>query len=120
MSVECLHPSAQPIVINREDVPKHDFAQVEVATLFSKPEISVAVVELDGQNELGCNTTSDMYYYVIEGEGKFVIDGKEYPVFAGSLVVIPKGYSYYDVGQLTMLSIATPSFNPEDVVPGSS
>ena len=107
-----------PLVVNENDLQEHKFANVLVKELFAgdSPSISVARITLDGENEANKNTGSDMFYYVVEGEGKFIIDGQTHEVSAGSLVCIPKGITYQDMGKLTMISLALPKFNQEDVV----
>jgi len=83
------------------------------------PQMSVALIELDGTNEAVKNKDCDATYYVLEGNGTFTIGEGEkldvYNVEKGDLVVIPKGTLYQDSGKMIMLSFCTPAFDPEQV-----
>ena len=108
----------QVSVINENDIEQFTFASVKVRELFKTddPSISVAEINLSGENDKNKNTGSDMFYYVIEGNGRFIINDKEYAVKKGSLVFIPKGASYQDIGELKMISLAIPKFDQKNVV----
>lgn len=79
------------------------------------PRLSVNLIELNGQNQSVTNIVSDMFYYVIEGTGTFLIDKQAHQVESGDLVVIPKGSKYQDSGQMKLLAIASPRFDPKGI-----
>ena len=108
----------EEIIVNENNIQEFTFANVQVKELFNSddPSVSIANIRLSGKNEKNKNIGSDMFYYVTEGEGMFVINDKKYPVSKGSLVCIPMGAVYQDSGNLTMLSISVPKFNRESAV----
>jgi mannose-6-phosphate isomerase-like protein (cupin superfamily) len=55
----------------------------------------------------------DFLYYVLDGEGYFIIDGQNEECKKGDLVVIPAESRFRYVGKLRMLLITTPAFYPE-------
>ena len=52
-------------------------------------------------------------YYVLEGEGKCVIDGEEHHLKKGDCVVYPPGVAYKHLKGLTLLAISAPCFDRE-------
>ncbi|MFC1653886.1 GNAT family N-acetyltransferase [Patescibacteria group bacterium] len=113
-------PIIRPRVIPEADSPVQRFGPLEVTEMLNSTEshqVSVAVVELDGENEVGRNTRSDAAYYVLNGEGSFFLENdgemQEHQVFPGDLVFIPRGVMYSDSGKMTLLAINTPSYDPE-------
>jgi mannose-6-phosphate isomerase-like protein (cupin superfamily) len=60
--------------------------------------------------EMGYDTESDVAYYVLEGEGKCVIDGEEYYIKKGDLVFYTNGTPYKHLKGLTLLAISNPPF----------
>ncbi len=55
----------------------------------------------------------DFIYYIIDGNGHFIIDDQKEHCEKGDLVVIPAGAKFRYVGKLRMLLITTPPFYPE-------
>ena len=87
----------------------------ELLTAHDAPEISIAIVELDGTNAEQRNNKSDTYYFILDGEGTFTIDGNTFAVKKGDLALVPKGSAYFDSGNLTMLAICNPRFDADSV-----
>lgn len=52
-------------------------------------------------------------YYILNGNGHFLIDGNEEICKAGDLVIIPSGKPFKYAGNLRMLLNVTPPFKPE-------
>lgn len=89
-------------------------------TLFVDDHESIALVTLDGINDVIRNEGSDMTYTVTGGSGKFYIgrgpfDSEVVDVIPGSVVEIPRGSTYQDIGSLTMLATARPPFDQSKV-----
>lgn len=107
--------------ISVTDIKKTDLVDrgvIKVQQLLNDSDtgnVSVAVIHLDGINKNNRNNVSDMCYFVLKGEGKFIIDRKEYKVNEGSLVTIPKNTVYHDEGKMTLLSISSPRFDVKNV-----
>ena len=57
-------------------------------------EFSCTLVEIDGKHGMMNNPIEDRIYFVLEGVGVFILDGKEQKVGAQDLVFIPKNTPY--------------------------
>ena len=53
-------------------------------------------------------------YYVLEGSGHLELDGERYPIAEGSAVLIHPGCRHRAVGDLRILVIPVPAFDPAD------
>jgi len=62
------------------------------------------------------NKVSTFIYYVLEGEGRFYIDGVETLVKATDLIVIPPNTKIYYLGAMKLNLITVPAWSPEDEV----
>ena len=51
---------------------------------------------------------TDEFYYVIDGEGTMVLDGKEIELHEGVVVYVPRGVRHKAVGKLTVLTVCIP------------
>ncbi|MEK7065953.1 MAG: cupin domain-containing protein, partial [Patescibacteria group bacterium] len=60
------------------------------------------------------NSSSDAFYYVIEGAGDFHVNGETVSVQGGDLVFIPRGTPYFDSGNMRMIAFNSPRFQRED------
>lgn len=56
---------------------------------------------------------SEFNYYVLEGNGYFIINDEEQAVAQGDLIVLPPNTKYTFGGKLKMLLINTPHYSPE-------
>lgn len=76
-------------------------------------DFSAARVEINGNHGEMKNTREDRIYFILKGEGKFVINDKENAVSQNDLVFIPKDTPYNIIGTMTYLLICSPAFNAE-------
>lgn len=53
-------------------------------------------------------------YYVLHGEGFFELDGDRIPVRPGFSAMIKPGCRHRAVGNLTILNVPIPAFDPDD------
>jgi mannose-6-phosphate isomerase-like protein (cupin superfamily) len=51
---------------------------------------------------------TDEFYYIIDGQGKMVLDDEEIEVHKGLVVYVPRGVRHKAVGNLTVLTICIP------------
>lgn len=58
--------------------------------------------------------TSAFIFYVIEGEGVWVVDGVSHPVQATDVVVVPAGAAFYYRGALKQVCITAPAWTEEN------
>lgn len=59
------------------------------------------------------NQQCDELAYVVEGEGKLVLNQKEYKLSAGDVVVIEAGEKYYWEGEMKLFLSCSPAWNKE-------
>lgn len=57
--------------------------------------------------------TSAFVFYIIEGEGEWVIDGVTHAVEATDVVVVPPGAAFYYCGNLKQVCITAPAWDEE-------
>lgn len=105
-------------IIHSEEVNPEQFEAISVKELLDRndsPDMSCALIKLDGKNKKNKNLGTDSYYFVLDGAGTFTIMDMEYNVKKGDLIRIPKGIEYFDSGKMTLLSFCSPRFDPEKV-----
>ena len=63
------------------------------ATIFESPRLLVGLnaFEPGQQHALHAHAGQDKVYYVLEGTGLFLLDGRELPMRPGDLLVAPEG-----------------------------
>ncbi|MBU1199496.1 MAG: AraC family ligand binding domain-containing protein [Nanoarchaeota archaeon] len=100
--------------IKSEEIKENDFGSIKVRNILADSnyeKFSVAVVKIVGEQKFGLDKESDTSYYILDGEGKFFIEDKEFSVKKGDLVFIPKNTKYKDSGQMTLLAFSSPKFD---------
>ncbi|WP_456455020.1 cupin domain-containing protein [Methanopyrus sp.] len=86
-----------------------------VRELYSNDKVSVAEVSVQGEGEEHYHRRTFEVYYVIDGRGKVVLNGRPVDVGPGDVVAIEPGIRHKVVGNLKMLVVCIPPFDPEDV-----
>lgn len=85
------------------------------ATLFQSPHLLVGLNAFEpGQaHELHSHAGMDKMYYVLEGDGVFLLDGRELPMAAGDLLMapddVPHGIRNTGTGRLLVLAVLAPA-----------
>ncbi len=51
---------------------------------------------------------TDEFYYVIDGQGKMLLDGEEIELHKGVVVYVPRGVKHKAWGKLTVLTVCIP------------
>lgn len=103
-----------PTVIRPEAHAIFDAAKMGKTTLFSSPRLLVGLNAFEpGQaHALHAHHGMDKVYHVLEGEGRFLLDGREVPMRAGDLLVAPDGVPHgvhnSSTGRLVVLAILAP------------
>ena len=72
------------------------------------------VVEISKDSRPHFHKKMTEIYYVLEGEGKLEIDGDSVALKPGVSVLIPPGKLHRAVGELKILNVPVPAFDPED------
>jgi mannose-6-phosphate isomerase-like protein (cupin superfamily) len=79
-------------------------------------DMNGAVIKLDGRYpDKGCliNTQCKEMVYIMKGDGKIFIDGKEIILHVGDLIMIDPMNKYYWEGNMEMFVSCTPAWTPE-------
>ena len=85
------------------------------STIFESPRLLVGLNAFEpGQfHALHAHAGLDKVYQVVEGEGVFLLDGRELPMTAGDLLVAPEGVPHgvrnSGSGRLLVLAILAPA-----------
>jgi mannose-6-phosphate isomerase-like protein (cupin superfamily) len=82
------------------------------AGLTSKTQFLVIETETGHETRIK-EKECDFSYYVLEGKGYFMVDGKKEKCGIGDLIVVPAGKTFTYQGKLRMLLNVTPVFRPE-------
>jgi mannose-6-phosphate isomerase-like protein (cupin superfamily) len=77
---------------------------------------SGALVMIDGDHGAIRCLHEDRLYFIVEGQGIFIINNRETAVSSDDLVFIPKNTPYNIIGKLKYFLICSPEFNPDDDV----
>lgn len=78
--------------------------------------VSLHVVEILADARTHYHKTQTETYYVLECEpgAAIELDGEAIPVHKGVAVMIPPGVRHRAVGQMTILNVVVPPFDPAD------
>jgi cupin domain protein len=77
-------------------------------TLAQNKHVSITIFAFDKDEEISTHESDgDAMVNVLEGKGKFVIDGNEYIVSAGESIIMPsrKPHSVYAIEQFKMMLV---------------
>ena len=82
-------------------------------------EISITMEDcFSGHDYYHTNIYSAHIYYIVEGAGKFKINGDIIEVKQGDVIEIPSNTEFVFVGKMKLLLIMTPGFRPQDGIDG--
>jgi quercetin dioxygenase-like cupin family protein len=74
----------------------------------------VHAVDIDGSKAHYHKIGTELYY-VVEGEGKLILDGVDHPVAKGSFAHIPPGVVHSSKGKMRVLVIGIPDIDDNDL-----
>lgn len=104
-----------PSVIRPADHAVYSAEKMGKATIFASERLLVGLNAFEpGQSHARhAHAGMDKVYSVVEGEGLFLLEGRELPMRAGDLLVAPEGVSHgvrnTGQGRLLMLAILAPT-----------
>jgi quercetin dioxygenase-like cupin family protein len=104
-----------PEVIRPADHAVYARDKMGKSTLFQSSRLLVGLNAFEpGQSHaLHSHAGMDKVYSVVEGEGTFLLDGRELPMRAGDLLIapegVPHGVSNTGTGRLLVLAILAPA-----------
>jgi quercetin dioxygenase-like cupin family protein len=106
---------SHPEVIRPTDHAAYSPDKMGKSTIFSSPRLLVGLNAFEpGQSHaLHAHAGMDKVYSVVEGEGVFLLEGRELPMRAGDLLVAPEGVPHgvknTGTGRLLVLAILAPA-----------
>lgn len=80
------------------------------------PKFSGVLIEIDGDHGAIKCPGEDRIYFILEGRGKFVINGKAHKVSKYDLLFVPKKTPYNIIGKMKYFLVCSPKFQPGDDV----
>jgi len=104
-----------PSVIRPADHAVYAAEKMGKATLFESPRLLVGLnaFEPGQQQALHAHAGQDKVYHVLEGEGVFLLDGRELSMKPGDLLVAPEGVPHgvrnTGPGRLLVLAVLAPA-----------
>ncbi|MBU0757875.1 MAG: cupin domain-containing protein [Nanoarchaeota archaeon] len=104
------------MIIKSEDANRKIVGPMTIAEYKINPDFSGALIAMDGVHGKVKCLKEDRIYFVIEGNGKFIIDDQEHDVSDQDLVFVPKNTPYDIKGKLKYFLICSPEFNKNDDV----
>ncbi|MBD3155814.1 MAG: cupin domain-containing protein [Candidatus Aenigmarchaeota archaeon] len=99
----------------KKDGNKFEFGGIKGVAITSKEDIesgNVAYIEVNGRHGKMKNTEEDRFYFVIQGTGKFIIDGEEFGAKKHDVIVVRKNTAYDYEGKMELVLFDTPAFDP--------
>jgi quercetin dioxygenase-like cupin family protein len=99
-----------PSVIHPADHAVYSSTKMGKSTLFASPRLLVGLnaFEPGQEHALHAHAGMDKVYQVVEGEGRFLLEGRELPMRAGDLLVAPEGvpHGVKNTGSTRLLILA--------------
>lgn len=80
----------------------------------SNGEVSFHVVDIKIDAQLHYHKSHTEIYYILAGEGHLELDGDKVPVQPGISVLIKPGCRHRACGQLKVINVSMPAFDPAD------
>ena len=99
-----------PVVVKPSDHAEWRSDKMGKSTLYQSPRLMIGLNAFEpGQTHaLHAHAGMDKMYYVVEGEGVFLLEGRELPAAAGELLVAPEGvpHGVKNTGRKRLLLLA--------------
>ena len=104
-----------PVPFRPEDLAVYDDARMGKSTLFQSDRLLVGLnaFEPGQEHRLHAHAGMDKVYHVLAGRGVFLLEGREEPMAAGTMLIAPEGvlHGIRNTGteRLLVLAILAPS-----------
>ena len=104
-----------PTVVRPQDRAVYTPQKMGKATIFESPRLLVGLngFEPGQEHALHAHSGQDKVYYVLEGDGLFLLEGRELPMCAGDLLAAPEGVPHgvrnTGKGRLLVMAILAPA-----------
>lgn len=80
------------------------------------PKYSGALIEINGNHGKVMDLKSDRIYFILSGNGFFIMNGRKHAVSRGDLVFVPKKTPYNIIGKMKFFLVNSPAFDPKEDV----
>lgn len=91
---------AKAQVLTLKDQVDYQTGQVVSKTLAQNAAVSITLFSFDRDEEISTHESGgDAFVTVLDGTGKFTIDGEEYLLSAGESIVMPAGHPHSVYGE---------------------
>jgi len=104
------------MIIKSENTNKKKVGSMFIKEYKINSNFSGDLIELDGNHGLLKCLNEDRIYFIIEGEGKFIINNQETIISKNDLIFVPKNTIYNIIGKLKYFLVCSPEFNSNDDV----
>ena len=99
------------VKLQLKDLVEYQPGQVVSKTLVQNEKMSVTVFSFDRDEEISTHAAGgDAMVTVLEGTGRFTVDGEVFVLSAGETLVMPKDIPYAVYGQESFKMLLTVSF----------
>ena len=104
-----------PSVIRPHDLAVYSPQKMGKATIFESPRLLVGLnaFEPGQEHALHAHAGQDKVYHVLEGAGRFLLEGRELEMKAGDLLVAPEGVAHgvrnTGTSRLLVLAVLAPA-----------
>jgi quercetin dioxygenase-like cupin family protein len=99
-----------PSIVRPSEHARYSPDKMGKATIFESPRLLVGLnaFEPGQQHALHAHAGQDKVYYVLEGSGRFLLDGRELKMKAGDLLIAPEGvpHGVHNTGSARLLVLA--------------
>ena len=75
---------------------------------------SLHIVEIKHDSQTHYHKRLTEIYYILSGNGHMELDGELFPIGPGDSVLIKPGCRHRAIGQLKVLNVPIPAFDPDD------
>jgi quercetin dioxygenase-like cupin family protein len=113
-TIEC-HMLTHPAVLRPTDHAEWRSDKMGKSTIYQSARLLVGLNAFEpGQSHaLHAHVSMDKMYYVLDGDGIFLLEGREMPMQAGDLLVVPDGVPHgvknTGKGRLLVLAVLAPA-----------
>lgn len=100
----------------RDKARKFGWEGIEGWAYISKddfPNMTCSYIVVTGVHGKIKSSVNDRIYYIIRGEGEFVINDRTVKVRESDVIVIPRNTAYDYRGNMEMLLVNSPAFEPD-------
>ena len=108
-------PMDHPSIIHPADHAVYSAEKMGKSTIFESPRLLVGLnaFEPGQEHKLHAHAGQDKVYHVLEGQGLFLLEGRELPMRPGDLLIAPEGVPHgvrnNGSARLLVLAVLAPS-----------